>query len=232
MDDYVIEPERVIQDDDRTMNMMIYNKSILSGKIHGSLEDPLSQIFYDISDVISPAMRSVNITPNFVTTVRFLMMIIAFPYFFCNKMYNMAAIVYMVSYFFDCLDGHMSRKYNLDTEFGDYYDHIADAVSFILAIYLIAISLRDDNKWIIILIIFIAMMSIVQISCQERYLKLMGSQKDSQILSLFSCMCSESVINDEDIEKTMELTKLIGIGTFQIFITVLIWNFKHLEQNN
>lgn len=221
--------DEISDEDVRIINKMIYNKSILSGKIHGSLEDPLSQIFYDVSDVISPGLRSINITPNFITTVRFLMMIGAFPYFFCNKMYNMAAIVYMISYFFDCLDGHLSRKYNLDTEFGDYYDHIADAISFLLAMYFIAVTLSNDNKWIMVLIIFVAMLSIVQISCQERYLKFVGSHKDSYTLSLFSCMCSESVIDDDDIEKTMEMTKLFGIGTFQIFITVLIWNFKYIE---
>jgi phosphatidylglycerophosphate synthase len=221
--------EETTEEDIKKINKMIYNKSILTGKIHGSLEDPFSQILYDISDLISPSLRSADITPNFITTVRFLMMLGMFPYFFCNKMYNMAAIVYMVSYFFDCLDGHMSRKYNLDTDFGDYYDHIADALSFILAMYFIAVTLSDDNKWIIVLIIFTGIMGMVQVSCQERYLKHVGSEKDSYTLNLFSNLCPASVIHDDDIEKTMDITKLFGMGTFQILITLLIWNFKHLE---
>lgn len=229
-DEYLyLEDENVSDEDLLMINNMIYNKSVLSGKIHGSLEDPVSQVFYDISDVISPGLHGLSITPNFITTVRFLMMCIAFPYFFCNKMYKMAAITYIIAYFGDCLDGHMSRKYNLDTDFGDYYDHIADAITFILAMYFIFTSLREDKKWVIVLIIFIAMLSIIQISCQERYLKTMRSKKDSYTLTLFDCICSDSVIDDEDLEATMEITKLFGIGTFQIFITILIWNFTYLE---
>lgn len=208
---------------------MIYTESILSGKIHGSLEDPLSQLFYDISDVISPCLRYIGITPNFVTTVRLLMMLFAFPYFFCNKSYSIAAIIYLTSYFLDCLDGHMSRKYNMDTIFGDYYDHIADTLTFLVTIFFITITLSKDNQWIIILILFGVMISTIQLSCQERYLKLINMDKHSRTLSVFSFMCPESIIDDDDIEKTMDITKLFGIGTFQIFITVMIWNFKYLE---
>jgi phosphatidylglycerophosphate synthase len=215
--------------DNTKMNRMIYNKSILSGKIHGSLEDPLSQIFYDISDVISPSLQSIDITPNFITTVRFLMMICAFPYLFYNKMYNTAAIVYIIAYFFDCLDGHMARKYNMDTDLGDYYDHIVDMISYIVSLSFITLTLNKNNKWIIFLIIYVTMISIIQLGCQERYLKLTETNKNSKAMSLVSCMCSEFMINDDDIEKTMEYTKLFGIGTLQIFITTLIWNFKYLE---
>lgn len=223
----IIQDDQISEEDIKHVNRIIYSESILSGKFHGSLEDPLSQLFYDISDVISPCLYGAGITPNFITTVRFLIMIVGFPYFFYHKMYHLAAMFYMIAYFFDCLDGHLSRKYNLDTEFGDYYDHIADATSFIITMYFIASTLHQDNKWIMILIMFLALLSLVQISCQERYLNIIGSDKDSYTLSIFDCLCPADDV--EELEKTMEITKLFGIGIFQIFLTVLIWNFKHLE---
>ena len=35
-----------------------------------------------------------------------------------------------VGYFFDCMDGHFARKYNMVTEFGDMYDYITDLSKF------------------------------------------------------------------------------------------------------
>src|SRR5438105_2973086 len=153
---------------------MIYNKSILKGKIHDSLEDPVSQLLYEASDIISPGLNAMNITPNLITTIRLLLMLVVFPYFFVNKKYKLAATIYIISYFGDCLDGHMSRKYNLATTFGDYYDYTADTLGLIVSIYFIAISLNAEFTWILFLLAFILLLSFVQTSCQKRYLESMG----------------------------------------------------------
>jgi phosphatidylglycerophosphate synthase len=211
------------------LNKLFYNDSILSGKIHESLEDPLSQLFYDISDQISPSLHCIGITPNFVTTIRTILMLVGFPYAFLTKHYHIAAIIYITSYFCDCLDGHLSRKYNLDTPFGDYYDHISDILGMIITLYLIGITLHADKKIVIYVVIFFFLISLIQISCQERYLRIMGINKDSKLLNTTICLCSESIVDDEDIESTMDITKLFGIGTFQLFITILLWNFEHLD---
>ena len=219
----------VLDEEDYKLNKLIYNKSILSGKVHGSLEDPLSQLFYDIADIISPSLHYSNITPNYVTTIRTLLMLFVFPFLFINKMYKSAAIVYILSYFGDCLDGHMSRKYNLETCFGDFYDHIADVLGFVVSIYLIIMNINEENNWIIVVILVVLLLSIVQVSCQERYLKMIGINKDSYTLNSISYMCPKSIIEDDDIENTMNLTKFLGIGTYHLIMTILIWNFKYLE---
>lgn len=211
------------------LNKLIYNNSVLTGKIHGSLEDPLSQIFYDISDLVSPSLHDARISPNFITTVRTILMIVVFPYLWVNRMYRSAGIVYMLAYFGDCLDGHLSRKYNLETTFGDYYDHMSDILGFIISIYFITVTLSDENKWIIILIICACLLSLVQLGCQERYLKLMGINKDSHTLTPVNIFCPVSAIDDDDIEDTMDVTKFFGVGIYILFTFILMWNFEYLE---
>ena len=46
-----------------------------------------------------------------------------------------AAILWFLSYYFDCIDGKLARQYNMITPFGDLYDHVGDAFKYILVIY-------------------------------------------------------------------------------------------------
>lgn len=211
------------------IDTLIYNESILSGKMHDSLEDPVSHFFYDISDIISPYLCKLGITPNQITTVRFILIIGVFTYCFKNKMYNCAAMSYIVAYFMDCLDGHMARKYNMGTEFGDYYDHIADIISEFLVLYYILNDLNDEFKWVMIIILLSLVISLVQNACEERYLQYMDIDTYSKSLSPISCLCPESLVSDDDLESFMEYSRLFGVGVYKLFVTILIWNFRHLS---
>lgn len=211
------------------INKLIYKDSILSGKIHESLEDPVSQLFYDISDAISPALHRIGITPNQITTLRIMLFISAFLYCFENKMYGMSASMYLAAFFGDCLDGHLARKYNMQTEFGDYYDHFADILTVGISIYYISTSLGEEYKWIIFVVLLLLVMSIIQISCEERYMIMMGVKPYSTTLDPIQCMCSPKIIGDDELEQSMEFSRLFGIGVYHVLISILIWNFGYLD---
>lgn len=216
------------EDDDQIVNFM-YSSSTLSGKIHDSLEDPFSQLCYDISDNISDTLYKNGFTPNQITTLRLFILIIAFSHFFKNKLYRLTSILFLVSYFGDCLDGHIARKYNMETKFGDYYDHSVDIFGVILTIYYITSNIDEDKQWIIIIIITILFMSFIQMGCQERYIRLSKLNKDSCTMQPLSYLCPESVIRDDELESTMEFTRLFGFGTYKLFIAILIWNFEYIS---
>lgn len=209
----------------------IYNDTILSGKIHESLEDPVSQSLYDISEMVSPTLYDLGITPNMVTTTRLLMTLVGFIYFFQNEYYRVSALLFFASYFGDCLDGHMARKYNLETEFGDYYDHLADAMYMILSLYYISVNIHPEYDWLVIVLFILGFMSLVQIGCEERYLKMMGIGKDSGTLHGLSHICPKSLIDDHELDELMEFSRLIGTGTFILIVTIIIWNFRHLKNS-
>ena len=41
-------------------------------------------------------------------------------------------MTYLISYSFDCIDGHIARKYKMFSKYGDIYDHVSDAFKFAL----------------------------------------------------------------------------------------------------
>jgi len=43
-----------------------------------------------------------------------------------ENQFALSAFSYLISYMFDCWDGYYARKYNMESKFGDYYDHVSD----------------------------------------------------------------------------------------------------------
>lgn len=211
------------------INKLIYNDSILSGKVHESLEDPISQFFYDVSDNISPFLCRAGITPNQITTLRFMLSTSVFLYCFDKKMYKTASVLYMISYFGDCLDGHMARKYNMETIFGDYYDHVVDISVGIISLYCIGTTLNKKYKWVMFIILLLLVMSIFQMSCEERYLEIIGAKIHSTSLQPIRCLCSPAIVANDELDETMELSRLFGVGTYQLFVMIIIWNMRYLK---
>ena len=203
-------------------------KMILSGKVHESLEDPLSALFYDISDSVSPFLYDIGITPNVITTFRMMLIIFVFTYYFNVQSYNIAAIIYIVAYFGDCLDGHMARKYNMETNIGDYYDHIVDTVSTIITLYFISMNMSKNYTWILLIIYMLLFFSIVQLGCQEKYLENTNNVNkiNSNSLKLTQYLCP-SDSNNNNTENIMRFAKYFGVGTYMFVVTIVIWNFKY-----
>lgn len=202
-------------------------------KIHYSLEDPISHLFYYISDLISPSLYRIGITPNMITFIRLIMGITAFTYFFKNKMYQQASILYILAYFGDCLDGHLARKYKMDTLIGDYLDNFTDGVILIISIFYITTNMTHNkqNEYIISILIVIFLISLIQIGCQERYIelhKISDNPSRSYDILKVKYLCPKSYINDDEIESTIEFTRLFGIGLYHLLVSLVIWNFNKL----
>ena len=99
-------------------NDQMYQHAVLNGKIHESLEDPISQLFYSISSHLAPYLDNIGITPNIITLSRLVTIFFAFSYFFKNGYYRTAGALYILAFLGDCLDGHIARRYNKQTRFG------------------------------------------------------------------------------------------------------------------
>ncbi len=212
---------------------MTSDQHIMTGKIHYSLEDPLSHLFYYISDSISPFLYNLNFTPNIITFIRLIIGISAFTYFFKHEMYETASILYLLAFFGDCLDGHFARKYNMETVTGDYLDQFTDATILILSLYYVIpflLKKSHKNDWIVFLILFFLFISILQIGCQERYIEKNKVTNHSKCLQAFNIkiFCPESIIDDDEIESTMEFTRLFGIGTYHLIMSLIIWHLRFM----
>jgi len=196
----------------------IYRDSVLIGKIHHSLEDPVSNSLYYLSDKIAPVLKYINQTPNQVTTMRFSLLLIALLYCIPQKMYRLGAILY-------------SRKYDMVTQFGDYYDHVADITGQILTMYILYNTVDDPHQWIVHLLVIMLILSMVQIGCQERYIDMMklSSGYTSPSIESSTYLCPKSIVPDNDVEYLMEYTRLCGVGTVQLIIAIILWNLESIS---
>ena len=100
-------------------------------KIIKEFENPIDNIIIDIVEKITPFLYRTGHTPNIITTYSFIFGLLSVHYLNKNDITKFV-LFYMISYFFDCIDGFMARKYNMTTKFGDLYDHITDTIVFVL----------------------------------------------------------------------------------------------------
>jgi len=187
-------------------------------KITCDCENPLDNILIDISDYMCPYAKKYNLTPNILTT---------FSLIFCgisallllNKQYLLAAFMYLISYYFDCMDGHFARKYNMVTKFGDYYDHVADFTKVLLILYVLYFVNSKKFFRILPFIIFFILLSFVHLGCQEIYY----DTPESDILSILKHSCPVNNKDDKSmIINTLGITRYFGCGTFTICIMLSI----------
>lgn len=187
-------------------------------KIPHIYENPLDNFLIQFSEITCPYIYSIGFTPNMITTLTNITCILTII-LLLNANYYWAALSVMIMYYFDCLDGHMARKYNMVTVFGDYYDHISD-LSKIIAILITLYYINPDKFYKIIpIIVFMGIMMAVHMGCQE----LMYENNESDTLEPTKQLCPVKNQNDTNIlKKTLESTKLFGCGTFYITIVLSI----------
>jgi len=187
-------------------------------KITCECENPLDNILINISDYMCPYAKKYNFTPNILTTISLIFCGIS-ALLLLNNYYVLGAFTYLISYYFDCMDGHFARKYKMVTKFGDYYDHFADLTKVVLILYILYYI--DSKKFFIIIpfIILFMFLSFIHLGCQELYY----DSIESDTLSVFKNLCPVYNKNDKtSIIKILEITRYIGCGTFTICIMLAI----------
>lgn len=139
----------------------------MSHKIPREYENPIDNFLYDTSNIINPYLNKINITPNIITTFSLLFTLMSVNYLYNSEKY-LAAFFWFLGYYFDCLDGGMARMYNMETKFGDWYDHITDWIGGILL--LCVLYLKQEYLQLFIVIVSIILLG-VTITNQEKYNK-------------------------------------------------------------
>ena len=130
-----------------------------------------------------------------------------------NKQFVLFFIFWQINYWFDCMDGYMARKYKLESEYGDWIDHISDGIGKITMLMIVlfkhnALKKKHNIKWLIIGTILYFVGS-VHMGCLERIKekKKSGLQK-SKTLNHFQSLCKNT--------EWTKYTKYFGPGIFNI----------------
>jgi hypothetical protein len=193
----------------------------LGRKITHDEENPFDNVVIDIAEWLNTYIfRPLNYTPNMITTMS-LIMGLASALLFHYQYYLSSIILFITAYILDCADGNYARTYNMETSFGDYYDHISD-VSKIVALLVVIIThpipQRLKVMFIIGLVIF-SMLSMFHLGCQETIYNPDGSHKYDSLSSLKQ-LCGSST---EQGKKYILHSRYVGVGTLMLYCCLIIF---------
>lgn len=197
------------------------NEKINNGeKIDSKYQDPVDNILISLSDKLSPLFKSMNFTPNGITMISTILSLAALYYLYQKNVLNFS-IFFALAYFFDVMDGHYARKYNMMTENGDKFDHYKD-IFFGVAIIVILFMQYDMLSFPILIVIMIALyaLTLTYLGCVET---ITSSENRSKTLSFTNDIASKVVEMDKtSCENRMPRLRWFGPGIFMLFLLVAI----------
>ena len=194
-------------------------------KIDESIENPIDNFLYIFVEIIAPYAHKAGLSPNMITTLSVVFSIISIYYLY-NRFFVLAIILYILSYFCDCLDGYVARKYNMISKWGDMYDHISDVVSFVL--YNIVLYLINSRLFFMVLpiILFFLVAAQIHMAYQELYYNKPG--ESSTLNFLTNAFIYDKHLSKPRISDIMKYTRYYGTGTLHLVmvgITMVYSNF-------
>jgi len=151
--------------------------------------------------------NSIGVTPNILTTLGLICSGLC-VYNLYNNNINIAVIFLILRCYFDFSDGLLARKYNQETKFGDWYDHIVD-VTFTLLFVIVIYKKSKHRKLHLSLFVFFGILMLIQFGCVE---KNFHDNKDTETsISRLRHLCIQP-----------ELMKFFDNGTLYIVMIFII----------
>jgi phosphatidylglycerophosphate synthase len=188
-------------------------------KIPSSYENVFDTMFIDLSYMLSPMFKDNNYNPNMLTTLSVIFGIMAI-YCIEINLFKIGGIFHLLSYLFDCLDGVYARRYNMESRFGDYYDHISD---FLYSICLVIVLIRKipyrGKKLLLVISIGVILLISTGIfhGCTQIYLKKNRPEiLQSDTLGLLSKACYNEPL------KVINNLKILSSGSLVIYFFLVI----------
>ena len=193
-------------------------------KIHPKYEDLIDNKLIELSEILSPYFKKLNMSANNITTLSFIFGLLSI-YFLYYDFYEYSVITYFISYFFDVMDGYYARKYKITSDFGDLYDHIKDFIVGVILFYILMYKVYYKNpnyikSYLLILFIFFMLMN-YYLGCQEN----IYNKKNDYIgvLEYHKFLCKKNP------KKQIKIFKYTGTGTFISVMCLLIYNIKFIS---
>ena len=180
-------------------------------------ENPVDAALVNFTQRLNPLYRELGMTPNMLTTLSLLCALVGL--WLCHntpKWGAFGAAIFFIGYYFDCADGNFARKYGMESEFGDLYDHISDHVKVVLFLYVFArshISTRLKLKIAGVLVV-LALVLPFHIGCVEMLYD--STKTHDAFLRMASPLCPWP-------EEMIAFTRFGGSGTFMLAISLALW---------
>ena len=92
-------------------------------------------------------------------------------------------VLFLIAYLFDCVDGYMARRYNQETVFGDYYDHISDIVKVLVLLTVFFYKYPLHTLLPVLGVLgFLIFMMCIYFGCSQRHINKEGTGETLDIL--------------------------------------------------
>jgi len=182
-------------------------------KIPEELENPIDDIIILMADKSDILYKNLNMTPNHLTTLSLIFGIFAAQQLYVGNK-ALAVVLFLIAYYYDCMDGNYARKYDMETVFGDYYDHFSDWFKYLI-LFVVMYNLNPKKAKIVIpIILLLCIPMAIHFGCQE---KLYNQHTKQPLISNQKYLCPN--------EKYINITKYFGSGTFIMATVIFMYTF-------
>jgi phosphatidylglycerophosphate synthase len=196
-------------------------------KLPHIIDGPIDVILLDIIEYIKFPRPGI-FTPNMLTSLSF-----GFGLLACYLVYTykfvFGAVSYSLSYFFDCVDGYVARKYNMVSSFGDVYDHATDILVELVLFYILYLLNPLLFLQFVPAILLLFCLMRVHFSFQEKYTSATTSPF-LRVLDILNPFLHDGITKTE-IENYMRYTRYFSCGTFNLFIVCMILFYGWTAKN-
>ena len=176
-------------------------------KLPSHYENPLDDLMYLPVELTSNGIHSFGLTPNMLTTLACIFKLASLRYLWVKAFIPFVACLYM-GYFLDFLDGYQARKFSMETQFGDSFDHISDTIQYVAAIAILF--LHGGLQRHPVSFFILCFLCMVHLGCQQRYFTRRHSNR-METLNGYISFCPN--------EKDIAWTRFMGPGTvFAVFV--------------
>jgi hypothetical protein len=188
-------------------------------KISDELENPFSVLVLKMVDPMVSRMHEAGFSPNMVTTLSLVFGLLAILAVRARHP-GVAAAMYLFSYYFDCLDGPIARRYDQVTHFGDLYDHGKDII--IVVWLLIEIQRQYPITWSVwLLFLLVILGAMVHMGFVESFNSICcGVANENNFLRICTRISEKfySASDCETLRKRMRITRWFSDGSFVFLI--------------
>ena len=160
-------------------------EKLVGSKIKESDECPIDIFFIRLCELVSPYIKKYGIIPNQITLLS-LIAGLSVSYALYKNKNIIAFFLWVFSYFLDCLDGYCARKYDMETKFGDYFDHFSDLVkSFAIILVILHKMNKKYRIKYLILLTLLGVLMLSHVGCQE----IITDNEGSHSLNVLKSLC-------------------------------------------
>lgn len=195
-------------------------------KLSADDEGPIDNVFAWLVERAAPFFKATGHTPNIITTYSLALGLFAAYNLFRGNML-VFAVASVLSYFMDCADGYVARKYKMTSKFGDVYDHGSDTVINIATATAFYMRYAGRIVWrpltIAVTVVFaiIVALMLAHLGCQQR-IHNPDDRKVEESLDLLRVACPRA--------EMISWTRYFSCGTAKMALVAIVLYFEKFGQ--